>query len=488
MARARPRDARGSIAIGCRVSAALLIDFGSTYTKLRAIDLARREILGTGQGPSTVLTDVNEGLNAALADLARHCGGLPPFRYRLASSSAAGGLRRVTVGLVRELTAEAARQAALGAGAKLVGSFAYRLNAADLEAIGRLAPDIVLLAGGTDGGNREVVLHNAAALAASPLACPIIYAGNRDALDEARQRLAGKAAIFARNVMPEFDQLDIEPARDAIREVFIDRIVHAKGIDRAAAQFDRVLMPTPAAVLEGARLLADGLDGTPGLGPLLLVDPGGATTDVHSVADGEPAPGVVRLGLPAPRVKRTVEGDLGMRHSAATVAEAAGLEALARESGLEPARCERLLAGLGADPGRLPATLEEEALDHALARASIRLAVRRHCGSVETVYTPTGAVTVQRGKDLRKVRAVIGTGGVLVASRRPRAILEAALADPAEPQALKPVAPRLLLDAEYLLYACGLLQSVDPQGALELALGHLRPLDEEHSDEHAVNA
>jgi len=470
------------------VSTALLIDFGSTYTKLRAIDLERRRVLGAGQGPSTVLSDINEGMNAALADLERHCGGLPRFRYRLASSSAAGGLRMVTVGLVRELTAEAARQAALGAGARLVGSFAYRLNAADLEAIGRLAPDIVLLAGGTDGGNREVVLHNAAALAGSALACPVIYAGNRDALDEARVRLAGKTAVFARNVMPELNQLDIEPARDAIREVFIDRIVHAKGIDRAAAQFDRVLMPTPAAVLEGARLLADGLAGTPGLGPLLLVDPGGATTDVHSVADGEPAPGVVRLGLPEPRVKRTVEGDLGMRHSAAAAAEAAGLEALAADCGVKPALCVRLLSELGADPGRLPATAEEAALDRALARAAIRIAVRRHCGSVETVYTPTGAVTVQRGKDLRGVRALIGTGGVLAASRRPRSILEAALADPAAPHALLPASPRLLLDADYLLYACGLLQSVDPQAALELALAHLRPLDEEKADEHAVNA
>ncbi|HVP09376.1 MAG TPA: glutamate mutase L, partial [Burkholderiales bacterium] len=202
----------------------------------------------------------------------------------------------------------------------------------------------------------------------------------------------------------------------------------------------------------------------------------------------EPAPGVVRLGLPEPRVKRTVEGDLGMRHSAAALAEAAGLEALAAECGLKPALCARLLSELGAQPGRLPATTEEEMLDRALARAAIRIAVRRHCGSVETVYTPTGAVTVQRGKDLREVRAVIGTGGVLAASRRPKSILEAALADPAAPQALLPAAPRLLLDAEYLLYACGLLQSVDPLAALELALGHLRPLDEERTDEHAVNA
>ena len=122
------------------MSAALLIDFGSTYTKLRAIDLAQARITASAQGPSTVTTDVNVGLDAALADLERKLGGLPRFKYRLASSSAAGGLRMVTIGLVRELTAEAARQAALGAGAKVVGTFAYQLTAADDQRDRRACP------------------------------------------------------------------------------------------------------------------------------------------------------------------------------------------------------------------------------------------------------------------------------------------------------------------------------------------------------------
>ena len=162
--------------------------------------------------------------------------------------------------------------------------------------------------------------------AAAALACPIVLAGNRSAMDQCRERLAGRAVIVTENVMPEFNVLNIEPARGAIREVFIDRIVHAKGIDRAQAMFDRVLMPTPAAVMEGARLLADGCDGLAGLGELLVVDPGGATTDVHSVASGEPSrAGVIPQGLPEPRVKRTVEGDLGMRHNVAAIDEAAGV-------------------------------------------------------------------------------------------------------------------------------------------------------------------
>jgi len=329
-------------------SAALLIDFGSTYTKLRAVDLDQRRILGAGQGPSTVASDIMVGMKAALQDLERRLGGLPRFRYRLASSSAAGGLRMVTIGLVRELTAEAARRAALGAGAKLVGTFAQRLTQGDIGAIVTLAPDILLLAGGTDGGNSDVILHNAAALGRSALSCPIVLAGNRGATDAALALLAGKDVIVTENVMPEFNVLNIEPARVAIRQVFIDRIVHAKGIDRAQAEFDRMLMPTPAAVLEGARLLADGCEGVSGLGPLLVIDPGGATTDVHSITSGEPSlPGVIVQGLPEPRVKRSVEGDLGMRHNVANIVEVAGLEAIAADAGAGRCLGRRDRAGCG---------------------------------------------------------------------------------------------------------------------------------------------
>lgn len=471
-----------------KTNAALLIDFGSTYTKLRAVDLDARRVLGAGQGPSTVTSDVMVGMKTALADLERRLGGLPRFRYRLASSSAAGGLRMVTVGLVRELTAEAARRAALGAGARLVGTYAHHLTQADIAGIHKLAPDIVLLAGGTDGGNSAVILANAQRLGASSIACPVVYAGNRAAADEARVALSGKILHVTENVMPEFNVLNIEPARAVIRRIFIERIVQAKGIDRAGAEFDAVLMPTPAAVMEGARLVADGIAGHDGLGPLLVVDPGGATTDVHSVADGNPAEDVVVVGLPEPRVKRTVEGDLGMRHNAAAIAAAAGLDRLAADAGIDPADAGELLGTLASNVERLPQNSREADFDQALVRAAVHSAVDRHCGHLETVHTAHGPVTVQHGKNLGNVRAVIGTGGAVVASRDPAAVLRMALADPAAPLSLRPRAPALLLDRHYLLYACGLLAAVAPQAALELALAHLETLSGENVHERARRA
>jgi uncharacterized protein (TIGR01319 family) len=175
-----------------------------------------------------------------------------------------------------------------------------------------------------------------------------------------------------------------------------------------------------------------------------------------------------------------------MRHNVAAVAEAAGVGEIAREGGLTESRVRELIAELGQDVGRVPASREEEALDRALARAAVRLAVKRHAGTLQTVYTVSGPVIVQRGKDLTEVRVVIGTGGALAHSPDPAAILETVLADAAEPLSLRPRAPSLMLDREYILYACGLLGQVEPRQALALGLAHLTSLKEEIRDERTV--
>ena len=453
---------------------ALLIDFGSTYTKLRAIQLDEVNLMGSSQGPSTVATDINIGMNLALKNLESKIGKLPNFKYRLASSSAAGGLKMVTIGLVKELTLEAAKRAALGAGAKLIGGFANRLTIGDLKKIVGLNPDIILLAGGTDGGDSQVVIHNALALGKSTLDCPIIFAGNRSAMDDVIENLKNKILIPCQNVMPEFNELNIEPARAVIRNVFIERIIQAKGIDKASQQFNSILMPTPAAVLEGARLLADGYDSERGLGELIVIDPGGATTDIHSVATGTPSKeGVIQRGLPEPRLKRTVEGDLGMRHNALTILEVFGSERLANLTGFEEPKVIEMIHFLSQNPESIPTNPAEKKLDEALASAALSIAMKRHCGSLEVVYTALGPVTAQDGKDLSSIKTVIGTGGVLAHSENAKLILENILASSMDPNSLRPKSPQILIDRHYIIYAAGLLSQINPPAALNLAKKYL---------------
>lgn len=461
----------------------LLMDIGSTHTKLTAVDLAGPMLLGQAHAPTTV-DDVGRGFAAALDRLGEHLGGLPAWRHRLACSSAAGGLRLVAIGLVPKLTAEAARRAALGAGARVIAAYAYELTDQDTEEIRGLRPDIILLAGGTDGGNRTVLLANAARLAAADPGVPIVVAGNREAAPEAAQilRQGGQDVWVTENVMPRLNELNVEPARRIIREIFFRLIVEAKGMADLARQLDGVLMPTPAAVLQGAQLLADGSGREPGLGPLMVVDIGGATTDVHSIAHGEPTePGVQVRGLAEPYAKRTVEGDLGMRHSAPGIFAVAG-EKLAGWLGRPEKELAAAVARLAEKPEYVPAPGDEEGrrLDRALGAAAVAVAVERHVGRLKERVTAAGTMRFQEGKDLRRLSYMIGTGGIFRLEENIDLLRHgcAGTGDgvpypPEEGIPLLPVEPALAADSRYLLAPMGLLATVAPEPALQLLKQHL---------------
>lgn len=263
----------------------LLIDFGSTFTKLTVVDLLKEEIAATAKALTTVDTDIMTGFKNALAQVEQKLGRRLKFKHRFAASSAAGGLRMVSIGVVQELTVKAARTAALKAGAKVIETLSYKLKTRDLQRIESLKPDILLLVGGTDGGNEEILVYNAKMLSKLNIDVPIVFAGNFRVKDRVADILSrgGKTVYVTENVMPKLNILNAEPARKVIHDVFIEKIIEAKGLEKAAAFVDEPLVPTPSAVLDAAKLLADGTPEEKGLGPLLLVDVGGATTDVYSI-------------------------------------------------------------------------------------------------------------------------------------------------------------------------------------------------------------
>ena len=447
----------------------LLIDFGSTYTKLTAVDVEAEEILGTAQAYTTVQTDINDGLSEGLRRLEEKTGKLT-YEKTYACSSAAGGLRMVTSGLVPELTGEAAKMASLGAGAKVVGVYAFQLTQDDMEDIVASQPDIFLLVGGTDGGNTECILHNAKMLAAISPKFPIVVAGNRTAARECERILQGCEVHICPNVMPKFGVLKIEDTQKKIREIFLNRIVQAKGLSKAAALLSDIMMPTPSAVLQAMNLLAQGCEGEGGIGELVAVDVGGATTDVYSVADGMPeAFNTVYKGLPEPYSKRTVEGDIGMRYSIHGIVEAAGLSRVAQLSGLTEGRAEELVNYLRANTETVPnGDRELEKLDKALASMAVEEAVRRHAGTIEETYTMMGQTFVQEGKNLTKVRQIVVTGGSLIHTKETEDIARFALFSPMQPASLRPKQADVWVDRTYILAAMGLLSSYYPQAALRI--------------------
>lgn len=438
----------------------LLIDFGSTYTKLTAVDLAQPAIIGTASALTTATDGLLIGYHHALRRLAKETGQLS-FEKRLACSSAAGGLRMVAIGLVPELTVEAAKRAALGAGARLVGSYGFELTPSDLEELLALQPDLILLAGGTDGGNKTVLRHNGELLASSPLAAPVILAGNKTVAAEVEATLkqAGKICYRVPNVLPELGRLNIQPVQTKIREVFLARIIHAKGLAAVEREIDGIMMPTPAAVQAAAERLATGPgNGQPGWGDLLLVDVGGATTDVHSIAEGRPTQAQVYThGLPEPKVKRTVEGDLGMRVSAVAMLERFTPQYIADLANLSPEEVINRVQARAADPHYIPDSPDDQRLETILGYLAVKGATERHVGKIERVYSPQGVCYLQEGKDLTRLQTVVGTGGVLVHSPEAKRILAGVLPTPDRPELLKPQAPRFYLDQHYLFSTLGLL-------------------------------
>ena len=447
-----------------------MIDFGSTYTKVTAADLEEQRLIATAASYTTVQTDINDGLENALKLLEEKTGKIE-YEARYACSSAAGGLRMIACGLVPELTAEAAKQASLGAGAKIMKVYSYQLTEDDAEEIAELNPDIFLLTGGTDGGNKDVVIDNAKVIASIPLDFPVVIAGNRSASRTCERivRESGKQAIVCENVMPKFNQLNIEPAQNKIREVFLERIIKARGLSKISNLISGIMMPTPAAVLEAMSLLSKGTENQPGIGDLVAVDVGGATTDVYSMSYGEPDKvNTVIKGLPEPFAKRTVEGDIGMRYSAAGIVEAAGIANICRLSGLSEERAWELIEQITSHTDMLPDTEDVAKLDFALASMAVRVGMTRHAGYVEKVFTPVGETFLQTGKDLSRVEKVIITGGSLIHADNVKEIACQALYDLKEPMSLKPQHAEILVDKEYILSAMGLLSKYDAETALKI--------------------
>ena len=447
----------------------LLIDFGSTYTKLTAVDVESEQILGTAAAFTTIETDINDGLSNGMKILEEKLGKLE-YEACYACSSAAGGLRMVTSGLVPELTGEAAKLASLGAGAKVVGIYAFQLTEDDVEDIAKLKPDIFLLVGGTDGGNTECIIHNAKTIASMKPDFPIVIAGNRNAARECERILSGFETHICPNVMPKFGKLEIEPTQKKIREIFLNRIIQAKGLSRAAELLSDIMMPTPAAVLQAMELLAKGTENEHGIGDLVAVDVGGATTDVYSIADGMPEHmNTVYKGLPEPYAKRTVEGDIGMRYSIQGIVDVATPRRIAALSGLSEERSLELVEYLKQNKDKTPDGDEELiSLDYALASSAIEEAVRRHAGSIYETYTMMGQTFVQEGKNLTKVKEIVVTGGSLIHTEKTEEIASHALFSPTQPESLRPKKANVWVDRSYILAAMGLLSSYYPDVALRI--------------------
>ncbi|MCE1228169.1 MAG: glutamate mutase L [Firmicutes bacterium] len=423
----------------------LTLEVGSTITKVNGFRrLAEGGFAHVAQGfaPTSVAQgDVGLGVREAKRDLEERYGAPIGSPEVFVNSSAAGGLRMTVHGLTYSMTARAAREAALGAGGLVKMVTAGALEDYELEEIQALRPNLVLLAGGVDYGEKGTVLRNAEKLMSLKLPVPLLYAGNvtlRKPI-QAMAETAGIELLLADNVFPEVDVLNVEPLRALIHEAFNRHIIHAPGMAALGELTHWGILPTPGAVLKGAELFAEVA------GDCLVFDVGGATTDVHSVTEGS-LEWASKMVEPEPHAKRTVEGDLGV------FVNARNIVALANNPEWE--------ARLG-DLQAMPSTEREKELTRALCAFAVETGARRHAGQVSDLYTPSGRKQIVKGKDLTAVRWVVATGGALTRIEGGDAILRR-ICTGAGKHLLPAPEARILMDTEYRFSALGTLAQAYP--------------------------
>ena len=387
----------------------LATDVGSTTTKARFFYKIEGEwrFLVAGEAPTTVeapFEDVTMGVQNAVREveeLIHHkilasdgSGIIVPYDGNIGvdlyvtTSSAGGGLQMMVAGLIKTMTAESANRAALGAGAIVMDVIAQddgRKVFQKIQRIRSLRPDMILLAGGTDGGATATVIEIVELIkAAEPkprlgvaYKLPIVYAGNKDLRPKVQELIGEEFALdMVDNIRPVLELENTEPARRAVHELFMEHVMsHAPGYSKLMKWTDVDIMPTPAGEGIAMQLIASSFKEN-----VLGVGLGGATTNVYSVVGD--------------RFVRSVSANLGMSYSVTNVMKEAGIENIMRwlPFDLDEEDVSSRLMNKMIRPTTIPQTLEDLIVEHSVAREALRLGLVHH----RTIATRLKGIQVER--------------------------------------------------------------------------------------------
>lgn len=451
----------------------LVAEIGSTTTVVNAFDHLESDnpvFLGQGQAPTSVKEgDVNIGLQAAIEDMKKNLhieNEKLEYTNMLATSSAAGGLRMTVHGLVYDMTVKAAKEAALGAGANIHLITAGKLSKVDMIKLDRIKPNIILIAGGVDYGERETALYNSELIAASDLNIPVIYAGNIAVADDVKLIFEAyskeKNLHIVPNVYPKIDILNIEPTREVIQDIFEKHITEAKGMEKIREMVNGPIIPTPGAVMKASKILKDEI------GDLVTIDVGGATTDIHSVTEGTEKVNKI-LVEPEPVAKRTVEGDLGVFINKRNIVDIIKIEKLEKELNMTPEDIEKFTNSDIA----IPETEEHKRFIERLTKEAAIVSINRHAGGYRT-YFGSKSDTLAFGKDLTAVKWIVGTGGALTRLTAREEILNSISQFNRADKLLPTAEAKILIDNDYIMASLGVLSSLNKEAAIKLLLKSLK--------------
>jgi uncharacterized protein (TIGR01319 family) len=436
----------------------LVAEIGSTTTLVTAFNVQHYkddsiyvDIPFQGKSYTTVLDgDVTIGLKNAVADIESQIGESLSWNRMLATSSAAGGLKITVHGLMEQMTVRAAKEAALGAGGIIKMVTAGKMRKSDLKKIHEIDPNMIMIAGGTDYGERDTALYNAELISNEHFNKPIVYCGNIENVEEVQDIFKGQEIYTIDNVYPRVDELNVEPARKIIQEAFEKNIIKAPGMNKIKEMVNGSIMPTPGAVMESSKVLYEVI------GDLLVFDVGGATTDVHSVTEGSSTV-LDMLVNPEPKAKRTVEGDLGVFVNSKNVIDLLDI---------------RDLGGITKDyiaQHIKPIPIEDEDIKSSilLTKKAATVALSRHAGTIKRKYDGDSGF-IAYGKDLSQVKYIIGTGGALTRLPGGKELLLSIRCLKDEVTMMPTKGAKVLLDENYIMACAGVLSRENKEASQAL--------------------
>ncbi len=472
-----------------KVNVILATDCGSTTTKAILIQRVDGEYRQThrGEAPTTVekpFADVTMGVINSVTEVAELADRrlvddqgriIQPATETegcdlyISTSSAGGGLQMMVAGVVAQMTAASAKRAALGAGAIVMDVIAAndkRRPHEQIQRIRELRPDMILLSGGTDGGNTTLVVQIAELIApakpqprfGSEFTLPLIFAGNKDAAPLVAKTFDESIDLtIVENLRPTLEQENLGPARDAIHDMFLEHVMaHAPGYDKLMGWTDAPIMPTPGAVGNILQTIAQRQNIN-----VVGVDIGGATTDVFSVFDKT--------------FNRTVSANLGMSYSISNVCAETGMANILRwvHFDMDERELRNRVKNKMIRPTTIPQSKEALIFEQAVAREALRLAYIQHKEFAttlkgvqqqrtigDTFSQETGGQTIV---DNMKLDLLVASGGVL--SHAPRMHQTATLLiDAFEPEGFTTLAK----DSIFMMPHLGVLAQVHPQASLEV--------------------
>jgi hypothetical protein len=352
----------------------------------RLEELTGRVFLGSGDNLITPSRQDGSGVDAFVLTL-----------------SAGPPLKVVAIGLLEEVSVESACHLAETTYAQIVGKLSLndrRKREDRIDTILKIRPDLIIMAGGIEGGATRSIQKLLETIGLSTYLLPkeqrppVLYAGNQSMQKEVKETLSTISDLqIAPNIRPTWEIEQLTPAQPQLTEVF--RKIRSKqmlSIRELDSWAHGRLMPTAQGFERVIRFLSEIYDQSKGV---LGIDIGAASTTVATAFNGQPSLGVY--------------SQLGLGASLPNLLRFTKLEDIHRwlpdDIPLETLR--DYIYNKAASPRSLPATSEELAIEQAIARQILRSAIKKTSRSFKNFGSQNGSVV------LPWLEPIMATGSVL---------------------------------------------------------------------------